>query len=104
MDDLIEFCGLGSLAYSDFILPLLSSNIKSPHSELRQAACYGFGVLAKHGGETFAKFLSENLSNLVELIQKPESRLLENIYATENAISAVAKIIQFNNTMVRLMF
>lgn len=104
MDDLIEFCGVGCLSYGDFIMPLLSNNIKSPHAELRQAAAYGLGVLAKHGGETFAKFLSENLSALVDLIQKPDSRSLENIFATENAISAFTKIIQFNNSMVWVAF
>lgn len=100
MDDLIEFCGPKCIEYQEIFLPLLSQNLKSPHSELRQAAAYGIGVLAKHGGETFAKYLSETIPVLLALIQDPNSRIDDNIYATENAISAITKIIQFNNSMV----
>jgi len=36
------------------------------------------------------------------MIQEPNSRLAENITATENAISAVTKIIQYNGSNVGL--
>lgn len=101
MDDIIEFCGAKCIEYKDVFLPLFSTNLKSQYPELRQAASYGFGVLAKHGGETFSKILAENLPSLVAIIQDPNSRLAENVNATENAVSAVTKIIQFNNSMVQ---
>lgn len=100
MDDIIEFCGVKCIEYKDIFLPLFTTNLKSPHPELRQAAAYGFGVLAKHGGETFPKILADTLPSLVSIIQDPNSRLAENVNATENVISAITKIIQFNNSMV----
>jgi len=100
MDDIIEFCGVKCIEYKDIFLPMFAANLKSPHQELRQAAAYGFGVLAKHGGESFAKILAENIPTLVSVIQDPNSRLAENINPTENCISAVTRIIQYNNSMV----
>lgn len=100
IDDIIEFCGAKCVEYQEVFIPLFTTNLKSPHTELRQAAAYGFGVLAKHGGDSFAKVLAENISPMVTIIQDPNSRLAENVHATENAISAITKIIQFNNTMV----
>ena len=82
MDDIIEFCGVKCIEYKDIFLPLFTTNLKSSHVELRQAASYGFGMLSKHGGETFAKVL---------------------VHATENAISAITKIIEYNNSMVLLI-
>ena len=100
MDDVIEFCGPKCLEYQEIFLPLISNNLKSPHYELRQAAAYGVGVLAKHGGDSFAKYLSETIPVLLALIQDPNSRLNDSVCATENAISSITKIIQFNNSMV----
>lgn len=102
MDDLIEFCGPHCIEYKDFFVPLISSNLKSPHPELRQAAAYGLGVLAKHGGDTFAQVMADNLPVLIAIIQDGSSRLAENVCATENAISAITKIIQFNSSLVNL--
>lgn len=102
IDDLIEFTGVKSIDYKDFYLPLLMNNLKNPHSELRQAAVYGIGVLAKHGGKTFEQFLADCIPTLVAIIQDSNSRNAENIFATENAISAVTKIIEFNGGMVCL--
>ncbi|KAI7692873.1 Importin-5 [Sarcoptes scabiei] len=100
VDDLIEFTGSKCVEYENFFLPLLVNNLKSQHAELRQAAAYGFGVLAKHGGKNFEKILSENVPTLMAIIQAPNSRNDENIYATENAISAITKIMEFNGGMV----
>lgn len=58
------------------------------------------GVLAKHGGDTFAKILADSVPIMVAIIQDPNSRLAENVHATENAISGITKIIEFNNSMV----
>lgn len=76
------------------------TNLKSPHSELRQAACYGMGILGKNGDKRFEQILSENVPIMVAMIQDANSRNEENIYATENSIAAITKIIQFNGGMV----
>jgi len=62
---------------------------------VRQAASYGCGVMAQFGQEAFAQICSQALPRLAQIIQDPEARSETNISATENAISAVGKIIKF---------
>lgn len=119
MDDVIEHGGHHCVKYENFFLPLLSTGIQSTHAEVRQASAYGIGVLAKYGGISFAKTLSGNknfiqfifllismnfilefIPLLVRMIEDSNSRLAHNITATENAISAVTKILQFNSSQV----
>ena len=49
---------------------------------------------------TKAFFELEFVPHLVRVIEDPNSRLAQNLTATENAISAVTKIIQYNSSQV----
>jgi len=100
MDDVIEHGEHHCVKYENFFAPLLSAGVQSTHAEIRQASAYGIGVLAKHGGQTFARHCSEYIPLLVRVISDPNARLAENITATENAISAVTKILQFNSSQL----
>lgn len=53
-DDLIEFTGSHSVKYKDHFLAPLTYYLNDKQPEVRQASCYGFGVLALYGGEEFA--------------------------------------------------
>ena len=55
MDDLIEYTHEHCVKYRNFFIPLFYAGVQSPHSEIRQAAAYGFGVLAMYGGPSFAE-------------------------------------------------
>lgn len=66
--------------------------------EVRQAAIYGCGVLAMFGGDQFAQTCSMMIPHLIEQILIPGSREPENLTVTENAISAVAKILKYNSS------
>ncbi len=46
----------------------------------------------------FLQICCQAVPLLVELIQHPEARAVENINPTENAISAVTKILKFNGS------
>lgn len=99
-------------------------HLADSHWEVRQAAAYGVGVLAQFGGPGYASVCaglscscialeenidltvalvcsSEALPYLVKMVQAPDARNMENLSATENAISAVAKICKFNPSSVR---
>lgn len=52
---MIEHTGPASIRYKDFFLPLISEGVQSRHPEIRQAAVYGWGVLAKFGGGEIAQ-------------------------------------------------
>lgn len=64
--------------------------------EIRQAAAYGIGVAAHHGGAQFAGFCAMALDPLFQCIARPDAREEDHVYATENACAAIAKIIHFN--------
>jgi len=58
------------------------------------------GVAAHHGGVHFSEFCAIALAPLFECIARPDARDEENVYATENACAAIAKIIHFNSGRV----
>ena len=70
--------------------------------EVRQAAAYGAGIMAQYGGGGFAEGCKEAVTRLKTAIDAPNSRGEENLSATENAISAVAKIIKYCPSAVDL--
>lgn len=102
MDDTIEYGGPACVKYQTFFLPAILSYIQDRSPEVRQAAVYGCGVLGQYGGESFAAFCAEALPRLVEVINAPESRSPENINPTENAISAVTKILKHNSSSLNV--
>lgn len=51
---MIEFCGPACFAYQSIILDVLNRTLLDPVPDVRQPACYAFGVLAAYGGEQFA--------------------------------------------------
>ncbi|CAG8588523.1 5786_t:CDS:10, partial [Dentiscutata erythropus] len=100
IDDVIEFTGPASWVYHTHFLEKMIASLMDIASDVRQAAAYGIGVCAQFGGENYSEAVTEALSNLFQVINSDGSRREENIYATENAISAITKILKFNNSKV----
>ena len=71
-------------------------------TQVRQAAAYGCGVMGQFGGPGFSQWCSQAIPRLVQVIQAPNSREQENVNPTENAISAVTKILKWNQGAVNL--
>lgn len=69
---------------------------------MRQAAAYGCGVLGQFGGPDYAQICATALQPLIQLIEAPNSREVENVNPTENAISAVTKILKWNSSMINV--
>ena len=101
-DDVIENGGPACIRYKDFFLPLMTEGLQSQHPEVRQAAAYGWGVLGQCGGEAFARTCADVLPHLRAMIEAANSRSSENVNATENAISAVTKILQHNRSCINV--
>jgi hypothetical protein len=84
----------------------MAQSICHESPDIRQAAVYGVGAAAKFAGTSYAQFCVrifsinlESLPHLFELINSPDSRSEENIMATENAISAIGKVVRaFKNS------
>ncbi|OQR78549.1 importin-5-like [Tropilaelaps mercedesae] len=100
-DDITECAGeQAALRYKDVFIHKLVDYIVHPAANIRQAASYGVGVIAKFGGEQLAPFLTKSLPLLEDIINRADSRSNANVVATENAISAVAKIIMHRPSAV----
>ncbi|KAK1638101.1 armadillo-type protein [Colletotrichum phormii] len=96
MDDVLEYCGTESQKYANLITQPLVDGCRDSSPAIRQAAAYGIGVAAHRGGHPWAQFLGGALPFLFQVTQVPEARSEDNVYATENACAAIAKILHFN--------
>ncbi|CAD5235672.1 unnamed protein product [Bursaphelenchus xylophilus] len=101
-DDIIEYGGdQARIQYQAIYLEPLLRHAADSYPEVRQAAAYGIGVLAMKGGAQFAQVYPKALEVLAHSINLPDVRESEEgLAATENAISAVAKILKFNAASV----
>ncbi|RYC60014.1 hypothetical protein CHU98_g6192 [Xylaria longipes] len=100
MDDVLEYCGPESVRYAQVISTALLEGCKDSSAAIRQAAAYGIGVAAHHGGAPWSQFLASSLPYLFQVTQVPDARGEEAVYATENACAAIAKILHFNKQSV----
>ena len=80
-------------------------SIRFEHSILdeRDRLFYFFGgVLSQHGTAVYAQACAQAVPRLVAMIGAVDARSVENINPTENAISAVTKILKFNASQVNV--
>ncbi|KZL75448.1 importin subunit beta-3, partial [Colletotrichum tofieldiae] len=96
MDDVLEYCGPESQKYANLITQPLVDGCRDSSPAIRQAAAYGIGVAAHRGGLPWAQFLGGAMPFLFQVTQVPDARSEDNVYATENACAAIAKILHYN--------
>lgn len=107
LDDMVEFLGPDFLgpAYPK-IVTQICGYAASKYAAIRQAAVYGLGMAAQHGGAAFQASAVECLTALKGAIELPldaktrekKSKLNQYNYAKENAISALGKILKYQPT------
>ena len=100
MDDVLEYCGPESSHYANYISQPLLQGCRDSSPAIRQAAAYGIGIAAHHGGAAWAQFLGGAIQVLFEALHVPDARSEDNVYATENACAAIAKVLHFNASAV----
>jgi hypothetical protein len=98
MDDVLEFCGDNSWAYSGQIIQPLIDGLNDDIPANRQAAAYGVGCAALKGGAAWSEFVAAAVPVLFQVTQRPDAKLEDHVYATENACAAIAKILHFNSS------
>uniref|UniRef100_A0A915D2E4 TOG domain-containing protein n=1 Tax=Ditylenchus dipsaci TaxID=166011 RepID=A0A915D2E4_9BILA len=100
-DDVIEFGGEASLHYQNIFFGPIIKALGDSFPEVRQAAAYGCGIMALKGGPSYAQHCAQALQPLAAAINRTDSRATEeDTAATENAISAVAKILKHNSSAI----
>jgi hypothetical protein len=100
-DDVLEFCGPESWKYNEQIIQPIIAGMQEDVPANRQAAVYGVGVAAHRGGEAWSDFAAASLPMLFQAIQRPSARSDDDIFATENASAAIAKILHYNAAKVQ---
>ncbi|TVY92395.1 Importin subunit beta [Lachnellula willkommii] len=100
MDDVLEFCGDQSWKYNESIIGPLVSGCQDPAPANRQAAAYGIGVAAHKGGPQWSQFFVPAIDLLFSVTRIPHARGDDDVFATENACAAIAKILQFNASAI----
>lgn len=100
--DLLEHCG-SEFMYKDMFTGIIAESLVSPHANIRQAASYSVGVAAQFGGVNYSEFCLACLESMFKMASVPDARADENINATENAVSAIAKVCRtFNSSIPNL--
>ncbi|KAJ2722638.1 importin subunit beta-3 [Coemansia sp. Benny D115] len=94
--DMVEFAGPASIQVAgDFLEGFLTALRQSDAPNLRQSAAYGIGLMVKHAGDAYGEFVMNSaLPVMLEALQQADAREEANVFATENIISALTKIIQ----------
>lgn len=100
MDDVLEFCGPQSWQYSSHIVQPLINGLRDPNAANRQAAAYGVGMAAQKGGGDWSEFAAGSVQLLFEVTRMPNARGEDEVFATENACAAIAKILHSNSSQV----
>ncbi|KAF2000467.1 importin subunit beta-3 [Amniculicola lignicola CBS 123094] len=95
-DDVLEFSGPLSWNYSQHIIQPLIDGMQDDVPANRQAAVYGIGVAAQKGGDAWSEFVAASLPTLFQVIQRPNARADDDVFATENACASISKILAFN--------
>jgi hypothetical protein len=90
--DVVEWCGDASKRTASDLLPELRRTLLQPDAELRQVAAYGIGAIAMQHPDLIARISGALVQELDRVVSDEAAQDEENIFATENAISAIGKI------------
>jgi len=99
-DDIVEYTFENSYPLFNHFVPLMMEYALDPHPGVRQASCYGLGVCAQNGSTAFKPLVPQTLEILIKVINEPGSREEKAAPPTENAISSVGKIIQYQGDVL----
>lgn len=93
-DDMIEHCSPGAHKHLRTCIGAILKNMNSETVYMRCAALYGIGMMVEHAPAFVRQSIPQIQQRLMALIGAPEARNEENAPATDNAISALGKILE----------
>jgi hypothetical protein len=95
MDDVIQYSPSGAAKYMPTVMPMLLAGASDKDANIRQCCVYGLGQAAQHRGDGFRQHAVNAVPAILALIQAPDGRSEDNLSATENAVSALGKVLEF---------
>ena len=96
MDDVIQYSPAGAAKYTNHVLPQLLQGSRDQNAGVRQSCVYGLGRTAEHRQADFRPHVQTAVSIVMTIINDPEARNEDNILATENAVGALGKFLEFH--------
>lgn len=89
--DILEHCGPDSVPFKEMFVKVISESVTSANASIRQICTNAIGMAAQYGGDGYAEFCLSLLEPMFKMAMVPDARADENVYATENCVSAIAK-------------
>eukprot|EP00730_Choanoeca_flexa_P002879 TRINITY_DN11216_c0_g2_i1.p1 TRINITY_DN11216_c0_g2~~TRINITY_DN11216_c0_g2_i1.p1 ORF type:complete len:956 (+),score=326.75 TRINITY_DN11216_c0_g2_i1:88-2868(+) len=96
-DDVIEHSPQHSLGYAQHFAQTMVTSLEHEDYEVRQAAAYGIGVMAREGQGTYAEVCVAAAPKLLAMITAQGSRMSPASAATDNAIAALVRVARAGN-------
>jgi hypothetical protein len=90
--DVCEWCGPGAASYVGPLVAALGAGLVGADEDVRQVCCYGVGALAQAQPDAIRPMAPQAITALQSVIAREDARSDENEFATDNAISALAKV------------
>ncbi|KAF6254101.1 armadillo-type protein [Scenedesmus sp. NREL 46B-D3] len=94
IDDMLEHSAAGRAKYLGQLMPVLLDAAGSSHADLRQCAVYGVGVGAALAPQLFKPHAAAALAAVTGIISAPDAKSDDNELATDNALSALAALLE----------
>jgi importin-5 len=95
-DDVVLFGGPEGAQMIQKVLAPMRMYALDPNPEVRQAACFGLGVCAQVGGDVFMEVGGAAcVSPLQQLVTSGDARSDDNEAATDNAVTALLKVLEY---------
>lgn len=73
---------------------IISECLTASQAEIRQGAAHAIGLAAQHKTSSYTSLCVESLPILFQVAMFPDAKAEENLSATENCVSAIARICQ----------
>lgn len=96
MDDVIQYSPAGAAKYANQVLPQLLQGSADQDPGVRQSCVYGLGRTAEHRQGDFKPHAQNAVNIVLAIINDSDARSEENILATENAVGALGKFLEFH--------
>ncbi|WIA40679.1 hypothetical protein OEZ86_004377 [Tetradesmus obliquus] len=100
IDDMLEHSAAGRAKYLGQLMPVLLDAAGSSHADLRQCAVYGVGVGASLAPELFKPHAAAALAAVTSIIAAPDAKSDDNELATDNALSALAALLEHHGDVL----
>lgn len=100
-DDVVLFGGQDGIQLISRVIAPMRMYASDANPDVRQAACFGLGVCAQVGGDLFVEVGGGQCVPILQsIVSAPDARSANNEAASDNAITALLKILEFQDKCV----